>query len=146
MPAHSSSASDSFGVIIVLGFFGGCGSLIGGTLDAGFADDVGRAAGHAWPSVVATIGLWAIAAAAELAAHLQENRRRIPLTALFARAVAVAVVGVASLAIAVGLVNLVGMVGGFLAVAAVLAGWVRISARPLRWLLRPTAAAPRLNR
>ena len=146
MPAHSSSASDSFGVIIVLGFFGGCGSLIGGVLDAGFADDVGRAAGQAWPFVVATIGLWAIAAAAELAAHLQENRQRLPLAALLARAVAVAVVGVASLAIAVGLVDLVGMVGGFLAVAAVLAGWVRVSARPIRWLLRPTATAPRLNR
>ncbi len=96
--------------------------------------------------MVATIGLWAIAAAAELAAHLQENRQRLPLAALLARAVAVAVVGVASLAIAVGLVDLVGMVGGFLAVAAVLAGWVRVSARPIRWLLRPTAAASRLER
>jgi hypothetical protein len=143
MPAHSSSASDSFGVVIVLGFFGGCVSLLAGALNAGFADDIGQTAGRVWPSVLATVGLWAIAAAAELAAHLRENRQTLPLAALFARAVAVAVVGVVSLAIAVGLVDLVGMAGGFLGLAAVLAGWVNVSARPVRWLLRPSAAAPR---
>jgi hypothetical protein len=146
MPAHSSSASDSFGVVIVLGFFGGCVSLLAGALNAGFADDIAQAAGRVWPSVLATVGLWAIAAAAELAAHLRENRQTLPITALFARGVGVAVVAVVSLAIAVGLVNLVGMAGGFLGLVAVLAGWVNVSARPVRWLLRPSAAAPRRHR
>lgn len=146
MPAHSSTTSDSFGVVIVLGFFGGCGSLVGGALDAGFADDVGQAAGRAWPCVLTTVGLWAIAAAAELAAHLRESRQTLPFTRLLARAVAVAFVGVVSLAIAVGVVDLVGMAGGFLGLAAVLAGWVNVSARPVRWLLRPSAAPPRLDR
>jgi uncharacterized membrane protein len=143
MPAHSSRNADSFGVVIVLGFFGGCWSLVGGALDAGFADDVGRAVGRAWPCVLTTLVLWAIAAAAELAAHLRESRETLPLTTLLARSVAVAVVGLVSLAIAVGVVKLVGMTDGFLGFATVLAGWVRVSAGPVRRLLRPSAATPR---
>jgi UDP-N-acetylmuramyl pentapeptide phosphotransferase/UDP-N-acetylglucosamine-1-phosphate transferase len=143
MPAHSSRNADSFGVVIVLAFLGGCWSLVGGAVDAGFADHVGRAAGRAWPFVLTTLVLWAIAAAAELAAHLRESRETLPLTMLLARSVAVAVVWFVSLAIAVGVVNLVGMTDGLLGLATVLAGWVRVSAGPVRRLLRPSAATPR---
>jgi hypothetical protein len=143
MPAHSSRNSDSFGVVIVLGFLGGCWSLILGAVNAEFADDVGQAAALAWPFVLTTLVLWAIAAAAELAAHLIESRQTLPLTTLLARSVAVAVVWLASLAIAVGLVKLVGMTNGFLGLATVLVGWVRISAGPVRRLLRPSAATAR---
>jgi hypothetical protein len=143
MPAQSFRNADSFGVIIVLAFLGGCWSLVGGVVDAGVADDVGRAAGRAWPFVLTTLVLWAIAAAAELAAHLRESRETLPLTTLLARSVAVAVVWLVSLAIAVGIVKLVGMTNGFLGLATVLAGWVRVSAGPVRRLLRPSAAPPR---
>jgi hypothetical protein len=143
MPAHSSRNADSFGVIIVLAFLGGCWSLVGGAVDARFAHGVGRAAERAWPFVLTTLVLWAIAAAAELAAHLRESRETLPLTTLLARAVAVAVVGFVSLAIAVGVVELIGMTDGLVGLAAVLAGWVRVSAGPVRRLLRPRAAAPR---
>jgi hypothetical protein len=143
MPAHSSRNADSFGVVIVLAFLGGCWSLVGGAVDAGYADGVGGAAERAWPFVLTTLVLWAIAAAAELAAHLRESRETLPLTTLLARALAVAVVGFVSLAIAVGVVELIGMTDGFLGLAAVLAGWVRVSARPVRRLLRPSAATPR---
>ena len=61
MPAHSSRNADSFGVIIVLAFLGGCWSLVGGAVDARFADGVGRAAERAWPFVLTTLVLWAIA-------------------------------------------------------------------------------------
>ena len=140
MSAHSSRNADSFGVIIVLAFLGGCWSLVGGAVDARLADDVGQAAARAWPFLLTTLVLWAIAAAAELAAHLRENRETVPLTALLARSVAVAVVGFVSLAIAVGLVELVGITDGLLGLALVLAGWARVSAGPLRRLLRPSAA------
>jgi hypothetical protein len=143
MPAHSSRNADSFGVVIVLAFLGGCWSLVGGAVDGGLAGDVGQAAGRAWPFVLTTLVLWAIAAAAELAAHLRESREALPLTTLLARSVAVAVVGVVSLAIAVGVVELVGITDSFLGLAAVLAGWVRVSAGPVRRLLRPSAATPR---
>ena len=143
MPAHSSRDADSFGVVIVLAFLGGCWSLVVGAMDAGFADDVGRAVGRAWPSVLATLVLWAIAAAAELGAHLRESRETLPITALLARSVAVAVVGVVSLAIATGVVELVGMTDGFLGLATVLVGWVRVSAGPVGRLLRPSATTPR---
>jgi hypothetical protein len=53
------------------------------------------------------------------------------------------VVGLASLAIAVGVVKLVGMSGGIIGLVAVLGGWVRVSAGPVRRLLRPGAATPR---
>jgi uncharacterized membrane protein len=143
MRAHSSRNEDSFGVVIVLGLLGGCWSLIVGALDAGFGDDIGRAAGRAWPCVVTTFVLWAIAAAAELEAYLHESRETLPLLTVLARSIAVAVVGLASLAIAVGVVQLVGMAGGFLGLATVLAGWVSVSAGPVRRLLRPSGAAPR---
>jgi hypothetical protein len=143
MSAHSSRNADSFGVVIVLAFLGGCWSLVGGAVEAGFADDVGEAAGRAWPFVLTTLVLWAIAAAAELAAHLQENRETLPFTTVLARSVAVAVVGFVSLAIAVGVVKLVGMTDGLLGPAMVLAGWGRVSAGPVRRLLRPSAATPR---
>jgi hypothetical protein len=143
MPAHSSRNADSFGVVIVLAFLGGCWSLVGGAVDAGVAYDVGRAVGRAWPFVLTTLVLWAIAAAAELAAHLRESRETLPLRTLLARSMAVAVVGFVSLAIALGAVRLVGMTDGFLGLAAVLAGWVRVSAGPVRRLLRPRAATPR---
>jgi hypothetical protein len=143
MPAHSSRNADSFGVVIVLAFLGGCWSLVLGVVNAGFADDVGQAAALAWPFVLTTLVLWAIAAAAELAAHLIESRETLPFTMLLARAVAVAVVWLVSLAIAVGIVKLVGVSDGFLRLATVLAGWVRVSAGPVRRLLRPSAATPR---
>jgi hypothetical protein len=143
MPAHSSRNADSFGVVIVLGFLGGCWSLICGAVDAGYADGVGRAAWRAWPFVLTTLVLWAIAAAAELAAHLRESRQTLPLTSLLARSVAVAVVGFVSLAIALGVVELVGMTDGFLGLVTVLAGWASVSSGPVRRLLRPSAAAPR---
>ena len=143
MTAHSSRNADSFGVIIVLAFLGGCWSLVGGAVDAGYADDVGGATERAWPFVLTTLVLWAIAAAAELAAHLRESRETLPLTTLLARSVAVAVVVFVSLAIAVGVVELVGMTDGLLGPAMVLAGWVRVSAVPVRRLLRPSAAASR---
>jgi uncharacterized membrane protein YiaA len=143
MSAHSSRNADSFGVVIVLAFLGGCWSLVGGAIDARLADDVGGAAERAWPFVLTTLVLWAIAAAAELAARLRENRETLPLTRLLARSVAVAVVGFVSLAIAVGAVELAGMTDGLLGVALVLAGWGRVSARPVGRLLRPTAAPSR---
>jgi hypothetical protein len=140
MPAHSSRNADSFGVVIVLGFLGGCWALILGAVTAEFADDVGQVAARAWPFVLTTLVLWAMAAAAELAAYLIESRQTLPFTNVLARSVAVAVVGLVSLAIAVGIVKLVGMSGGFIGLAAVLAGWVRVSAGPVRRLLRPSAA------
>jgi hypothetical protein len=143
MPADSARNADSFGVVIVLGLLGGCWSLIIGALDAGFADNVAQAAERAWPSVLTTFVLWAIAAAGELGGYLHETRRTLPLTGLIARAMAVAVVGLGSLAIAVGLVELLGMSAGFLGLVTVLAGWVSVSAGPVRRLLRPSAARPR---
>jgi hypothetical protein len=62
------------------------------------------------------------------------------------RSVAVALVGLASLAVAVGGVKLLGMSDGFLGLVAVLAGWVRVSAGPVRKLLRPGAAVARATR
>jgi hypothetical protein len=140
MPTHSSRNADSFGVIIVLAFLGGCWSLVGGAVDAGFAHGVGEAVERAWPFVLTTLVLWAIAAAAELAAHLRENRETLPLPTLLARSVAVAVVAFVSLAIAVGAVELAGMTDGLLGLALVLAGWGRVSARPVRRLLHPSRA------
>jgi hypothetical protein len=143
MSAHSCRNADSFGVVIVLGFLGGCWSLICGAVDTGYADGVGRAPWRAWPFVLTTLVLWAIAAAAELAAHLRESRETLPLTSLLARSVAVAVVGFVSLAIALGVVELVGVTDGFLGLVSVLAGWGSVSSGPVRRLLRPSAAAPR---
>jgi lysylphosphatidylglycerol synthetase-like protein (DUF2156 family) len=143
MSAHSTRNADSFGVVIVLAFVGGCWSLVGGAADARLADDVGGAAGRAWPFVLTTLVLWAIAAAAELAARLRESRETLPLTMLLARSVAVAVVGFVSLAIAVGAVELAGMTDGLLGLALVLAGWGRVSAGPVGRLLRPSSATPR---
>ena len=143
MSAHSSRNADSFGVIIVLAFLSGCWSLVGGAVDARLADDVGGAVGRAWPFVLTTLVLWAIAAAAELAARLRESRETLPLTTLLARSVAVAVVGFVSLAIAVGAVELAGMTDGLVGLALVLAGWGRVSAGPVGRLLRPRAAARR---
>jgi hypothetical protein len=143
MPAHTSRNADSFGVVIVLGFLGGCWSLILGAVAAEYAGDVGQVAARAWPFVLTTIVLWAMAAAGELAAWLIESHQTLPTTKVLARSVAVAGVGLASLAIAIGGVKLVGMGDGFLALAAVLAGWVRVSAGPVRRLLRPSAATPR---
>jgi hypothetical protein len=146
MPAHSSRNADSFGVVIVLGVLGGCWSLVLGAANAEFADDIGRAAAIAWPFVLTTLVLWAMAAAAELAAYLIESRQTLPFTRVLARAVAVAVVGLVSLAIAVGVVKLVGTSDGLLGLTAVLAGWVRVSVGPVRRLLRPSAATPRPDR
>ena len=91
--------------------------------------------------MLTTLVLWAIAAAAELAARLRESRETLPLTTLLARSVAVAVVGFVSLAIAVGAVELAGMTDGLVGLALVLAGWGRVSAGPVGRLLRPSAAA-----
>jgi hypothetical protein len=144
MSAHSSRNTDSFGVVIVLGFLGGCWSLVLAAVTAGYADDVGQTAARAWPFVLTTTVLWAIAAAAELEAHLIESRQTLPVTNVLAHSVAAAVVGLVSLAIAIGVVKLAGIGDGLLGLTAVLAGWVRVSAGPLRRLLRPSAATPRL--
>jgi hypothetical protein len=142
MSAHSSRNADSFGVVIVLGLLGGGWSLVLGSVSAGYADNVGQAAAQAWPFVLTTLLLWAMAAAGELAGYLVESRQTLPFTKLLARSVAVSVVGLVSLAIAVGVVKLVGTSGGFLGLTAVLAGWVSVSSRPVRRLLRPSAATP----
>jgi hypothetical protein len=139
MSAHSSRNADSFGVVIVLGFLGGGWSLILGAVNAEYADNLGQVAARAWPFVLTTLLLWAMAAVAELAAYLVESRQTLPFAKVLARSVAVAVVGLVSLAIAVGVVRLAGMSGGFIGLAAVLAGWVRVSAGPVRRLLRPSA-------
>jgi hypothetical protein len=143
MPVQPSRHADSIGVVIVLAFIGGCLALLGAVADAGFADGVGDAVARAWPYVVAALVLWAIAAAAELGAHLLVSRETLPVWLLLGRAVAAAAVALVALGAALGVLELAGVTDGFLSVVAVLAAWARLSAGPVGRLLHPTGNARR---
>jgi hypothetical protein len=134
MPSHQ---TDSIGVVIVLAFLGGCLAVLGAVADAGFADGVGDAVARAWPYVLTALVLWAIAAAAELGAHLLVNRKTLPIRLVVGRAVAAAAVGLVALGAAMGALALAGVTDGFLGFVALLAAWGRISARPVGRLLHP---------
>jgi hypothetical protein len=139
MPVQSSRHVDSIGVVIVLAFMGGCLALLGAVAEAGFADGVGDAAARLWPYVLTTLVLWAIAAAAELGAHLAVTRGTLSIWLLLGRAVAASAVALMALGAAVGVLQLAGVTDGFLGVVAVLAAWARLSAGPVGRLLHPTA-------
>ena len=138
MPVQSSRHVSSIGVVIVLAFMGGCLALLGAVADAGFADGFGDAVARTWPYVVTALVLWAIAAAAELGAHLAVSRGRLSIWLVLGRAVAAAAVALAALGAAVGVLQVAGVTDGFLGVVAVLAAWARLSARPVGRLLHPT--------
>ena len=123
--------TDSIGVVIVIAFLGGCLALVGAVADAGFADGVVDAAAR-----VALV-LWAIAAAAELGAHLVVSRATLPIWLVMGRAVAAAAVALAALGAAIGLLQIAGVSDGLLGFVAVLAAWARLSARPVGRLLHP---------
>ena len=135
MPSHQ---TDSIGVVIVLAFLGGCLALLGAVADAGFADGWGDAVARVWPYVVTAFVLWAIAAVAELGAHLVVNRAKLPIWLVLGRAVAAAAVALVALGAALGALELAGVTNGLLSVVAVLAAWGRVSARPVGRLLHPT--------
>jgi hypothetical protein len=134
MPSHQ---TDSIGVVIVIAFLGGCLALVGAVADAGFANGVADATARVWPYVLAALVLWAIAAAAELGAHLVVSRARLPIWLVMGRALAAAAVGLAALGAAMGLLHIAGVTDGFLGFVAVLAAWGRLSARPVGRLLHP---------
>jgi hypothetical protein len=134
MPSHQ---TDSIGVVIVIAFLGGCLALLGAVADAGFADGVADAAARVWPYVVAALVLWAIAAAAELGAHLVVSRASLPIWLVMGRALAAAAVALAALGAAMGMLHIAGVTDGFIGFVAVLAAWARLSARPVGRLLHP---------
>ena len=134
MPSHQ---TDSIGVVIVIAFLGGCLALVGAVADAGFADGVADAAARVWPYVLAALVLWAIAAAAELGAHLVVSRATLPIGLVMGRAVAAAAVALVTLGAAIGLLQIAGVSDGLLGFVAVLAAWARLSARPVGRLLHP---------
>jgi hypothetical protein len=138
MSVQPSRHVNSIGVVIVLAFMGGCLALLGAVADAGFADGVGDAMARTWPYVLTALVLWAIAAAAELGAHLAVSRGTLSIWRVMGRAVAAAAVALVALGAAVGLLQVAGVTDGFLGVVAVLAGWARLSARPVGRLLHPT--------
>ena len=136
MPVQSSRHVDSIGVVIVLAFMGGCLALLGAVADAGFAD--GAAVARTWPDVLTALVLWAIAAAAELGAHLAISRGTLSIWLLLGRALAASTVALVALGAAVGVLQVAGVTDGFLGVVAVFATWARLSARPVGRLLHPT--------
>jgi hypothetical protein len=138
MPVQPSRHVNSVGVVIVLAFMGGCLALLGAVADAGFADGVGDAVARTWPYVLTALVLWAIAAAAELGAHLAVSRGTLSIWLVLGRAVAAAAVALVALGAAVGLLQVAGVTDGFIGVVAVLAAWARLSARPVGRLLHPT--------
>ena len=138
MPVQSSRHVDSIGVVIVLAFMGGCLALLGAVAEAGFADGVGDAVGRTWPYVLTALVLWAIAAAAELGAHLAVTRGTLSIWLLLGRALAASAVALVALGAAVGVLQVAGVTHGFLGVVAVFATWARLSARPVGRLLHPT--------
>ena len=138
MPVQSSRHVDSIGVVIVLAFMGGCLALLGAVADAGFADGVGDAVARTWPYVLTALVLWAIAAAAELGAHLAVTRGTLSIWLLLGRALAASAVALVALGAAVGVLQVAGVTDGFLGVVAVFATWARLSARPVGRLLHPT--------
>ena len=129
--------TDSIGVVIVIAFLGGCLALVGAVADAGFADGVADAAARVWPYVLAALVLWAIAAAAELGAHLVVSRATLPIWLVMGRAVAAAGVALAALGTAIGVLQIAGVSDGLLGFVGVLAAWARLSARPVGRLLHP---------
>ena len=129
--------TDSIGVVIVIAFLGGCLALVGAVADAGFADGVADAAARVWPYVLVALVLWAIAAAAELGAHLVVSRATLPIGLVMGRAVAAAAVALVTLGAAIGLLQIAGVSDGLLGFVAVLAAWARLSARPVGRLLHP---------
>jgi hypothetical protein len=137
MPVQPSRHADSVGVVIVLAFVGGCFAVLGALADAAFADGVGDTVARTWPYVVTALVLWAIAAAAELGAHLAVCRLTLPIWPLLGRAVAAAAIGLAALGAAMGVADLAGLSDGFLGFLAVVATWARVSARPVGRLLHP---------
>jgi hypothetical protein len=138
MPVQSSRHVDSIGVVIVLAFMGGCLALLGAVAEAGFADGVGDAVARTWPYVLTALVLWAIAAAAELGAHLAVTRGTLSIWLVLRRAAAASAVALVALGAAVGVLQVAGVTHGFLGVVAVFATWARLSARPVGRLLHPT--------
>jgi len=138
MPVQSSRHVDSIGVVIVLAFMGGCLALLGAVAEAGFADGVGDAVARTWPYVLTALVLWAIAAAAELGAHLAVTRGTLSIWLVLGRAAAASAVALVALGAAVGVLQVAGVTDGFLGVVAVFATWARLSARPVGRLLHPT--------
>jgi hypothetical protein len=139
MPVQPSRHADSVGVVIFLAFLGGCFAVLGALADAAFADGVGDLVGRTWPYVVAALLLWAIAAGAELGAHLAVSGLKLSIWPLLGRAVAAAAIGLVTLGAAVGAAELAGVSDGLLGFVAVVATWARVSARPLGRLLHPTS-------
>ena len=138
MPVQSSRHVNSIGVVIVLAFMGGCLALLGAVAEAGFADGVGDAVARTWPYVLTALVLWAIAAAAELGAHLAVTRGTLSIWLVLGRAAAASAVALVALGAAVGVLQVAGVTNGFLGVVAVFATWARLSARPVGRLLHPT--------
>ena len=138
MPVQSSRHVDSIGVVIVLAFMGGCLALLGAVAETGFADGVGDAVARTWPYVLTALVLWAIAAAAELGAHLAVTRGTLSIWLVLGRAAAASAVALVALGAAVGVLQVAGVTHGFLGVVAVFATWARLSARPVGRLLHPT--------
>jgi hypothetical protein len=138
MPVQSSRHVDSIGVVIVLAFMGGCLALLGAVAETGFADGVGDAVARAWPYVLTALVLWAIAAAAELGAHLAVTRGTLSIWLVLGRAAAASAVALVALGAAVGVLQVASVTDGFLGVVAVFATWARLSARPVGRLLHPT--------
>ena len=139
MPVQSSRHADSIGVVIVLAFLGGCFAVLGAVADAAFADGPGDMVARIWPYIVTALVLWAVAAAAELGAHLAVSRQTLSIWPLLGRALAAAAIGLAALGAAVGASELAGAANGVLGVVAVLATWAGVSARPVGRLLHPTS-------
>ena len=137
MPVQRSRHADSVGVVIVLAFLGGCFAVLGAVADAAFADGVGDFVARTWPYAVTALVLWAIAAAAELGAHLAVSRATLSIWPLLGRAVAAAAVGLLALGAAVGVSEVAGVADGFLGIVAILATWAGVSARPVGRLLHP---------
>ena len=138
MPVQSSRHVESIGVVIVLAFMGGCLALLGAVAETGFADGVGDAVARTWPYVLTALVLWAIAAAAELGAHLAVTRGTLSIWLVLGRAAAASAVALVVLGAAVGVLQVAGVTDGFLGVVAVFATWARLSARPVGRLLHPT--------
>jgi hypothetical protein len=137
MPVQPSRHADSVGVVIVLALMGGCFAVAGAVADAAFADGVGDAVARIWPYVVTALVLWAIAAAAELGAHLAISGGTLSMWHVLGRAVAAAAIGLVALGAAVGVSELVGLSDGVLGFLAIVATWARVSAGPVGRLLHP---------
>ena len=132
MPAHSSRNADSFGVIIVLAFLGGCvvARRWRGRRGVRRRRRPGSGAGLAVRARRRSV-LLGIAGQPSWRPVSARVARRCPSRCCSRAPSPSPSVWLVSLVIAVGVVNLVGMAGGFLGLATVLAGWVRVSAGPV---------------